>query len=96
VNQGTVTLGGVAWATHRGVDAVEVKVDSGPWIPAVLATADTPDTWRMWSYSWQAERGNHTITVRCTDGTGTLQTPVVQDVIPNGAQGYHSISVSVV
>ena len=96
VNQGTVTLVGVAWATHRGVDAVEVRIDSGPWIPATLATSDTPDTWRMWSHAWPAERGNHTVTVRCTDGTGTLQTPVVQDVIPNGASGYHSISVSVV
>ena len=96
VNQGTVILGGVAWATHRGVSAVEVRVDSGPWIPATLATADTPDTWRMWSHAWPADRGTHTIAVRCTDGTGTLQTPVVQDVIPNGATGYHSISVTVV
>jgi DMSO/TMAO reductase YedYZ molybdopterin-dependent catalytic subunit len=96
VSQGTVTLAGVAWATHRGIDAVEVRIDSGPWIPATLATSDTPDTWRMWSYPWRADRGRHTVTVRCTDGTGTLQTPVVQDVIPNGATGYHSISVTVV
>jgi DMSO/TMAO reductase YedYZ molybdopterin-dependent catalytic subunit len=95
VNQGTVTLAGVAWATHRAVDAVEVRIDSGPWIPAVLATSDTPDTWRMWSYAWQAERGSHMISVRCTDGTGTLQMSLVQGVIPNGASGYHSISVNV-
>ena len=95
VNQGTVMLAGVAWATHRGVDGVEVRIDSGPWIPAVLATSDTPDTWRMWSYAWQAEHGTHNVTVRCTDGTGTLQTSAVQDVIPNGATGYHSISVNV-
>lgn len=96
VNQGTVTVAGVAWATHRGVDAVEVRIDSGPWATATLATSDTPDTWRMWSYSWQAAPGTHGIAVRCTDGTGTLQTPVVQDVIPDGATGYHSISVTVV
>jgi DMSO/TMAO reductase YedYZ molybdopterin-dependent catalytic subunit len=95
VNQGTVTLAGVAWATHRGVDAVEVRIDNGPWISATLATSDTPDTWRMWSYAWQAERGSHMVSVRCTDGTGTLQTSAVQGVIPNGATGYHSISVNV-
>jgi DMSO/TMAO reductase YedYZ molybdopterin-dependent catalytic subunit len=92
---GTVTVAGVAWATHRGIDAVEVQVDNGPWVPAVLATSDTPDTWRMWSYAWPADKGQHTLTVRCTDGTGTLQTPVVEDVVPNGATGYHSIDVTV-
>ena len=95
VNEGTVMVAGVAWATHRGIDAVEVQVDNGPWVPAVLATSDTPDTWRMWSYAWPAAKGQHTLTVRCTDGTGTLQTAVVQDVIPNGATGYHSIGVTV-
>jgi hypothetical protein len=62
--------------------------------PAVLAASDTPDTWRMWSYAWNAGPGTHTVTVRCTDGTGTLQTRVVQDVIPNGAGGYHAITVT--
>ena len=95
VAAGTVMLAGVAWATHRGVAAVEVRIDQGPWLPAVLAASDTPDTWRMWSYAWNADRGAHTVTVRCTDGTGTLQTPVVQDVIPDGASGYHSITVTV-
>jgi DMSO/TMAO reductase YedYZ molybdopterin-dependent catalytic subunit len=96
VPAGPVTLAGVAWATHRGVAGVEVRVDSGPWIPARLAAADTPDTWRMWSLPWQATPGRHTLTVRCTDGTGTRQTPTVQDVIPDGATGYHSITVTVV
>jgi DMSO/TMAO reductase YedYZ molybdopterin-dependent catalytic subunit len=95
VNAGTVIVAGVAWATHRGVDAVEVQVDTGPWVPAVLATSDTPDTWRQWSYAWPATSGNHTLSVRCTDGTGTLQTAVVQGVIPNGASGYDSIDVTV-
>ncbi|MBR7838240.1 molybdopterin-dependent oxidoreductase [Actinospica durhamensis] len=96
VPAGVVTVAGVAWATHRGVAGVEVRVDSGPWSPADLATADTPDTWRMWSFPWRAAPGRHTLTVRCTDGTGTLQTPVNQDVIPDGATGYHSVTVNVV
>jgi DMSO/TMAO reductase YedYZ molybdopterin-dependent catalytic subunit len=95
VSAGTVMVAGVAWATHRGVDGVEVQIDNGPWVPATLATSDTPDTWRMWSYAWSATKGQHNITVRCTDGTGTLQTAVVQDVLPNGSTGYHQIGVTV-
>ncbi|ACU72433.1 oxidoreductase molybdopterin binding [Catenulispora acidiphila DSM 44928] len=92
---GTIVVAGVAWATHRGVAGVEVQVDKGPWVTANLATADTPDTWRQWSYPWQATKGSHTLTVRCTDGTGTLETPVIQDTLPDGATGYHSIQVTV-
>jgi DMSO/TMAO reductase YedYZ molybdopterin-dependent catalytic subunit len=93
---GAVVLAGTAWATHRGIDAVEVQIDNGPWLATTLATSDTPDTWRQWSYTWSgATQGSHTVTVRATDGTGTLQTPVVQDVVPNGATGYHSITVQV-
>jgi DMSO/TMAO reductase YedYZ molybdopterin-dependent catalytic subunit len=95
VSAGNVVIAGVAWATHRGVDAVEVQVDNGPWVETVLATSDTPDTWRQWSYTWQAPKGSHQIQVRATDGTGTVQTSVVQDVVPNGATGYHTISVAV-
>lgn len=92
---GPAVLAGTAWATHRGVAAVEVRVDSGPWIEAVLAASDTPDTWRQWSLPWQATRGGHQISVRATDGTGTVQTAAVQDVVPDGASGYHQINVNV-
>ncbi|MBS2551107.1 molybdopterin-dependent oxidoreductase [Catenulispora sp. NL8] len=92
---GTVVVAGVAWATHRGVAGVEVQVDKGPWVTAELAASDTPDTWRQWSYAWHATAGQHTLTVRCTDGTGTLQTPVIQDTLPDGATGYHSIQVTI-
>jgi DMSO/TMAO reductase YedYZ molybdopterin-dependent catalytic subunit len=96
VSAGEVVLAGTAWATHRGVDAVEVQIDNGPWRTATLATSDTPDTWRQWSYTWSgASRGTHTVQVRATDGTGTLQTSAVQDVVPDGATGYHSINVQV-
>ncbi|WP_194918273.1 molybdopterin-dependent oxidoreductase [Catenulispora rubra] len=95
LSAGTIAVAGVAWATHRGVAGVEVQVDKGPWVTADLATADTPDTWRQWSYPWHATPGQHTLTVRCTDGTGTLQTPVIQDTLPDGATGYHSIQVTI-
>ena len=97
VPAGTVTLAGVAWATHRGVAAVEVQIDGQPWAEATLAVSDTPDTWRQWSYTWQnAPRGRHAVAVRATDGTGAVQTSAVQDVVPDGATGYHRITVNVV
>ncbi|MFF3256386.1 molybdopterin-dependent oxidoreductase [Actinacidiphila glaucinigra] len=96
VKAGTVVLAGTAWATHRGVAAVEVQIGNGAWQEATLATSDTPDTWRQWSYEWaNASKGSHKVKVRATDGTGAVQTSVVQGVVPNGATGYHSIIVKV-
>ena len=96
VSAGTVVIAGTAWATHRGIAAVEVQVDNGAWQEAVLATADTPDTWRQWSYQWSnAASGSHTVKVRATDGSGAVQTSAIQDVVPDGSTGYHTISVQV-
>ncbi|MFF4012420.1 sulfite oxidase [Streptomyces sp. NPDC001717] len=92
---GTVTIAGVAWAQHRGITRVEVRVDDGPWQDADLAPQATTDTWRQWSYPWKATPGGHTITVRATDGTGEVQTEQRTRTIPDGASGRHSLFVSV-
>jgi DMSO/TMAO reductase YedYZ molybdopterin-dependent catalytic subunit len=92
---GTVMVAGVAWAQHRGIDKVEVRVDDGPWEEARLAAEDTRDTWRQWSYSWQATKGGHTLTVRATDRTGETQTDKRAPTIPDGASGRHSVVVTV-
>ncbi|MFF4901792.1 molybdopterin-dependent oxidoreductase [Streptomyces sp. NPDC001068] len=92
---GTVMVAGVAWAQHRGIDRVEVRVDDGPWQEAHLAAEDTPDTWRQWSLPWQAASGGHTLTVRATDRTGTVQTSRRTGTIPDGAGGWHSVVVTV-
>ncbi|MET8748948.1 molybdopterin-dependent oxidoreductase [Streptomyces sp. NPDC004667] len=92
---GPVTVAGVAWAQHRGIDRVEVRVDEGPWEQADLAAEDTADTWRQWSYPWRAAPGGHTLTVRATDRTGTVQTEERTRTIPDGASGRHSVVVSV-
>jgi DMSO/TMAO reductase YedYZ molybdopterin-dependent catalytic subunit len=95
LSPGTVAVAGVAWAQHRGISKVEVQVDSGPWQAAELSGTVSADTWRQWVYTWQATPGSHLLRVRATDGTGTLQTAAVQDVVPDGATGYHTISVKV-
>jgi DMSO/TMAO reductase YedYZ molybdopterin-dependent catalytic subunit len=92
---GTVTVAGVAWAPHRGISAVEVNVDGGPWRPAKLAAADGTDTWRQWSWAWDAAPGLHTLQVRATDGTGASQTSARAGVFPSGATGWDSTVVTV-
>ncbi|MER5446061.1 sulfite oxidase [Streptomyces sp. NPDC002764] len=92
---GTVMVAGVAWAQHRGIDKVEVRVDDGPWQRARLAAEDSRDTWRQWSLPWEATKGSHTLTVRATDRTGRLQTDRRTRTVPDGASGWHSVVVTV-
>ncbi|MFJ9176237.1 sulfite oxidase [Streptomyces sp. NPDC102360] len=94
-NTGTVMVAGVAWAQHRGIDKVEVRVDDGPWQEARLAAEDTRDTWRQWSHEWEATKGGHTLTVRATDLTGATQTAKRTPTVPDGASGWHSVVVTV-
>lgn len=54
---GRVAVAGVAWAQHRGISKVEVRVDGGAWREARLAAADTVDTWRQWVWEWEAAEG---------------------------------------
>jgi DMSO/TMAO reductase YedYZ molybdopterin-dependent catalytic subunit len=96
VARGPVTFGGVAWAQNRGVRAVEVRIDDGDWQPADLGASYSNDTWRLWSFGWQAtEPGLHTIAVRATDNTGAVQTSEPADVLPDGATGLHTVSFAV-
>ena len=87
---GLVVVAGTAWAQRRGIDRVEVRVDDGPWIDARLSPAYSLDTWRMWSFDWDAEPGLHTLHVRATDGRGEVQTEQRRPTVPDGATGWHN------
>jgi DMSO/TMAO reductase YedYZ molybdopterin-dependent catalytic subunit len=89
------TVAGVAWAQHKGVDAVEVRVDGGDWNPARLAAVPGIDTWRQWAWEWNPTPGRHLIEARATDATGYTQTFQHSDPEPNGATGYPSVHVHV-
>ncbi len=95
VKRGRTAVAGVAWAQHRGIDAVEVRVDNGPWQQATLAAVPGVDTWRQWAYYWDAPPGNHVIEARATDKTGYTQTANQAPPEPNGASGYPSVQVTV-
>ncbi|CAN5503242.1 molybdopterin-dependent oxidoreductase [soil metagenome] len=100
VAPGAVTFGGVAWAQNRGVRAVEVRIygpaGHGTWQPAELGASYSGETWRLWSFPWQATtEGLYTITVRATDNTGEVQTEEQASVLPDGATGWHEVGFSV-
>jgi DMSO/TMAO reductase YedYZ molybdopterin-dependent catalytic subunit len=93
---GDVVVAGVAWAQHRGIDRVEVRVDGGPWHQATLAGTVSADTWRQWSWTWPAATpGEHLVTVRATDSSGETQPEELSPVAPDGATGWHTVRVDV-
>ncbi|MGP5626124.1 molybdopterin-dependent oxidoreductase, partial [Brachybacterium alimentarium] len=95
-SDGSVMLGGTAWAQQRGIAAVEVRIDDGDWHEAELGAEVTADTWVQWSLRWEdAAPGDHTVSVRATDGDGEQQTEERADPVPNGASGWHTIDFTV-
>jgi len=95
VTAGPVTVAGVAWAPHRGVARVEVRVDQGPWREAALGPALGDDAWRQWSMPWDAAAGEHVLSVRATTGDGEVQTATRHSPFPDGATGHHEVTVRV-
>jgi DMSO/TMAO reductase YedYZ molybdopterin-dependent catalytic subunit len=95
VGSGSVVVAGVAWAQHRGISKVEVRIDDGAWQSAMLAATVSVDTWRLWSWRWPATPGRHRIQVRATDNAGETQTESAASPFPDGATGWHTIDVSV-
>ncbi|TQS44100.1 molybdopterin-dependent oxidoreductase [Cryptosporangium phraense] len=92
---GRLAVAGVAWAQHRGVEKVEVRVDGGAWNAADLAAVPSVDTWRQWRWEWDADPGRHTLEVRATDRTGATQPEAREKPFPDGATGWHSVVVTV-
>ncbi|MDQ3236935.1 MAG: molybdopterin-dependent oxidoreductase [Actinomycetota bacterium] len=96
LSPGTVPIGGVAWAPHRGISKVEVSTDNGEtWNEARLAAQLAEDTWRQYVYEWDAKPGDYTLQVRATDGEGQTQTEQTAPPHPSGASGYHTLDVAV-
>jgi DMSO/TMAO reductase YedYZ molybdopterin-dependent catalytic subunit len=100
VSGGNVTVAGTAWAQGRGISRVEIRFDNDDWRPAELATEVNPNTWRMFRLTTPLPSGQHTVTCRAVDGTGTMQ---VQErlrllnpgPVPDGSTGWHSIVFTV-
>jgi DMSO/TMAO reductase YedYZ molybdopterin-dependent catalytic subunit len=95
IDAGRVAVAGVAWAQHTGVARVEVRVDDGDWVAAELASPISADTWVQWVFPWDASPGDHVLRVRATDADGFTQGERSVPVVPDGAEGWHTIEVTV-
>lgn len=95
VAAGRFTAAGIAWAQHRGVSRVEVRVNAGPWREAQLSKEVNRDTWRMWRADLDLAPGEYVIESRATDGSGEVQTETRTDPVPDGASGWPGIPFTV-
>jgi DMSO/TMAO reductase YedYZ molybdopterin-dependent catalytic subunit len=88
-------LAGVAWAQHRGIQKVEIRIDDGDWQETTLAADGGIDLWRQWSFRYDGSAGRHLAEVRATDRDGHVQPEQRTKVFPDGARGWHQIQFSV-
>jgi DMSO/TMAO reductase YedYZ molybdopterin-dependent catalytic subunit len=88
-------IDGIAWAPDRGIIAVELSIDGGPWTKTEISRPISKATWVQWMLQWDAKVGAHTIEVRATDGTGQVQTSDQTPPAPDGARGHQKITVNV-
>ena len=95
VDAGRVVVAGVAWAPQRGIGAVEVSVDDGPWKAAQFGPDAGIDFWRQWYLTWDADPGRHTLRVRARTLDGELQTEDRATPFPDGSSGLQEIVVRV-
>jgi DMSO/TMAO reductase YedYZ molybdopterin-dependent catalytic subunit len=91
---GSVQVAGIAFAGARRISGVELSWDGGhSWSPAVLQTEFSPYAWRFWQLTTSLSAGHYNVSVRARDGEGTLQTSRSTPTLPNGADGYHTITI---
>ncbi len=88
---------GVAFAGNRGISKVEVSFDDGhSWNVAQLDPRGTDLTWHLWHLDWSPQQtGDYRLWVRATDGTGATQSQEHYDIVPDGASGFHRITVHI-
>jgi DMSO/TMAO reductase YedYZ molybdopterin-dependent catalytic subunit len=93
---GEVPIGGVSFAGERGIRSVEYSLDEGQtWQPAELKPALATNTWQLWVARPNLNPGRYYVKVRATDGNGDLQIATEAEPLPDGATGYHTVSIVV-
>ena len=91
---GSIQFGGIAFAGARRISGVELSWDGGrSWQPAELQAEFSPYAWRFWQLSFSIAAGHYNVKVRARDGEGTLQSSKAAATLPNGADGYHTITL---
>jgi DMSO/TMAO reductase YedYZ molybdopterin-dependent catalytic subunit len=80
-NASGYTMLGVVLNDGTPLKSVEVRVDDGPWRPAVLDPSTRAKySWKLFTYAWNdATPGEHTLVSRVTDVNGRVQ-PTLEEL----------------
>jgi DMSO/TMAO reductase YedYZ molybdopterin-dependent catalytic subunit len=80
LKNGAVRLTGAAWGDGTPIKSVELKIDNGPWMAAVIDRSPRDKyTWRFFTYDWKnVEPGEHKVVSRAIDAEGRIQ-PAADD-----------------
>ncbi len=80
-NASGYTMLGVVLHDGTPLKSVEVRVDDGPWRPAVLDPSTRAKySWKLFTYAWNdATPGEHTLVSRVTDVNGKVQ-PTLEEL----------------
>ena len=93
---GAVAMRGIAFAGARRISGVDVSWDGGrAWHAAELQSEFSAYAWRFWELTPTLPAGQYRVRVRARDGEGTLQPSTTAPTLPNGADGYHTITITV-
>ena len=95
VKAGQVTVAGVAWAPHRGIDAVQVRADDGAVEPGPARGRARHRHLAPVGVGLGRHHGTAPLQVRATDGTDATQPSRRVPIFPNGATGWDTVAVTV-
>jgi DMSO/TMAO reductase YedYZ molybdopterin-dependent catalytic subunit len=85
------TIMGAAWGAP--IQSVDVQIDDGPWLPAVLEAPASGDAgrgyaWRFWTFDWgRPASGDHRVRSRAIDVKGNVQ-PAQNDPVITSRRTY--------
>ena len=72
-------ISGFALNDGTPIRSIEVKIDDGPWMEAMIDPQASQYSWKPFHYEWRnASPGEHTIVSRVTDINGRVQLPQEQ------------------
>lgn len=85
-----ILVAGIAFAGTRGIRAVQVRVNGGPWREATLVGRLSRDAWVQWVIRLRGA-GTATIEARAVDGEGRVQTSRRHAAYPDGSTGWATL-----
>jgi sulfane dehydrogenase subunit SoxC len=92
VRAGRTPIEGRAWSGQGAVSRVEFSADGGgTWAHARLDQPVAKHGWSAWSYTWEAEPGDHELCVRATDAAGDTQPLDAADAWNQGGYAVNAV-----